>query len=291
MKSFIYLFLYAIMILAVTGCAPSDNTITPGQTNPLPSSTLTPTITFTQPISTVTPTSIPTPVDTLEPVIANATLEPLLRDPLNCSEPCFWGIIPGQTDFEEAKLFFSRLGFIPFEGTDDEFGGQFYTIHYETKNGEDSSVILSALSNKVINIVIKPRIIRQEEGSSRDWIAYSQETFIKKYGQPSRVEFNLAWPGLGGSEIIMTMYFNAVDLIVSYTGENTLPSSNHSPRLCPLTDPFDYVRLWLGPNPPHTPLTGVPLEEATSLTMDQFTQLMLGDPQKACFVVNGDVFE
>ncbi len=290
MKSFGCIFLYAIMILAVTGCAPSDNTITPSQTNTPPPSTLTPTITATQPSPTVTPTSTPTPVDTLEPEIASATLEPLLRDPLNCSEPCFWGIIPGQTDFEEAKLFFSRLGFIPFEGTDDEFGGQFYTISYETKNGEDSSVTLLALSNKVESITITPRIIRQEEGSSREWIAYSPETLIKKFGPPSRVEWALDW---GPNFVItMTMYFDSINLIAFYSGYNMIADRPRSPRVCPLTDPFDHVQLWMGENPPHQPsFETVSLEEATSLTIEQFTQLMLGDPQQACFVVNGDVFE
>ena len=89
----------------------------------------------------------------------------------------------------------------------------------------------------------------------------------------------------------MNMYFDPLDLVVQYTGENMLSSSNHSPQLCPLTDPFDYVRLWLGPEPPDPPLAGIPLQQATSLTMDQFTQLMLGDPQHACFTLKGDVFQ
>jgi hypothetical protein len=316
MKSTSWLSLLIIPVLAFTGCVPVGATMQPTQRRQLPSLallpatatmipavTLTPVITGTGPSATLSPpidtklsatlspTLPPTPVDTLEPEIARATLEPLLRDPLNCDVPCFWGIIPGKTDFNEARTLFSRLGFTPFEGTDLYSGRDFYTIGYESSIGRDSSVTLFPSHHRIANIFITPEIIKQKVGSPREWIAYSPETLIRKYGKPSRVDFYLAWPGGGGSEIIMKMYFDASDLIVQYTGENMLPSSNHSPRLCPLTAPFDYVRLWLGTEPPNRPLAGVPLEQATSLAVDQFTQLMLGDPKQACFTLNGDAFQ
>ena len=90
---------------------------------------------------------------------------------------------------------------------------------------------------------------------------------------------------------IMIMYFDASNLIVDYSGLNLFPHNPPSPRLCPLTAPFDYVRLWIGEDPPHPPMFDtVPLEKATSLTLDQFTQLMLGNPQNACFTINDNVF-
>ena len=90
----------------------------------------------------------------------------------------------------------------------------------------------------------------------------------------------------------MTMYFDDYDLIADYSGYNMFPDRPHSPRLCPLTAPFDHVRLWMGPSPQDPPsFETVALEKATSLTMDQFIQLMLGDPQKACFTLNGDMFQ
>jgi len=84
------------------------------------------------------------------------------------------------------------------------------------------------------------------------------------------------------------MYIDASDLIVGYYGIDMNPW-----MFCPLTDTFFSVRLWMGQNPPQTPgglFETVPLEEATSLTMDQFTQLMLGSPDQACFALNEDAF-
>lgn len=299
MKPAFLLSFFLIFIFILTGCAPFSPTIKPTQVVQFPSQTiLTATVTVvltSTPTATATKTPVPTVTRTrlvtLDAKSVQETVQPRLQDPMNCANPCFWGITPGTTSMEEVSVFFSRLGFTPFTGTDPNSSRYLYTIGYESKIGRDSHITIYPSKGFVESITITPDISRQEEGSPREWIAYSPETLIKKYGQPSRVEFYLAWPGGGGSEIIMSMYFDESDLIAKYTGQNMLPSNNHSPRLCPLTAPFDYVRLWIGSNPQYPPLAGIPLEEAASLTMDQFTQLMLGDPTKACFTLNGDAFQ
>ncbi|MDX9993404.1 MAG: hypothetical protein RBS68_15290 [Anaerolineales bacterium] len=202
---------------------------------------------------------------------------------MNCAVPCFWGIIPGKTSFDEARIFFSKLGFTPFEGRD------FYTISYDSGTGHDSSVTLHINNNLVDDIRITLGIPKPKEGSSREWIAYSPETLIKRYGEPSRVQFAVnSGPALVGSDpvigINMILYFDTSDLIVHYSGVGMTPK-----WFCPLTAPFDFVRLWIGHNPPDTPsFETVPLEKATSLTLNQFAQLMTGDPKKACFTVKGE---
>jgi hypothetical protein len=310
MKLVTWSFLFLISIFVLAGCVPVRPTIQTTQVVQLPSLTKLPVTDTITPTSisalavtdTLTPTATPTlaytktisptvtlmPVDTLESNSVKETMQPLLQDPMNCAVPCFFGITPGKTSIDKVRAFFSPLGFPHREGIDPYSGRNFYSVGYESSIDRNSDVTFYISNNWVESIEIVPEITKQKEGSARQWIAYSQETLIKKYGQPSRVGFDLAWPGGGGSVIVMNMYFDSGGLIVQYTGENMLPSSNHSPRLCPLTAPFDYVRLWLGPHPPYPPT--VPLMKATSLTLDQFTQLMLGDPKQACFTLNGDVF-
>jgi hypothetical protein len=271
----------------MAGCTPLSPTIQltqiPSAIVPtIPTSVLTPTGTARLPSDTPPPTVTLTPVDTLEPAQARGTIQPLLKEPMNCAVPCFWGIIPGKTSFYEARIFFSKLGFTPFEGIDPNSGRYFYTISYDSSTGHDSYVTFYRDTNNLVeNIVVSPDIPKPKEGSPREWIAYSPETLIKRYGAPSRVEFAVGLgPNIG---INMIMYFDASGLIVHYRGYNMNPQ-----RFCPLTAPFDLVRLWMGQNPPDTPsFEMVPLEKATSLTMDQFSQLMKGDPEKACFTVKG----
>ena len=196
---------------------------------------------------------------------------------------------PAKLIFNEAKTLFSRLGFTPFEGTDPNSGREFYSIAYESSIGRRSNVSLIPSNHLVANIIITPDIVKQKEGETWEWTAYSPETLIKKFGKPSRVYFSLDW----GPNFVITMilYFDSSDLIALYSGYNMIPGRPHSPQVCPLTAPFDDVRLWMGEAPPDPPLfPRMPLEKVTALTLDQFTQLMLGDPQQACFIVNGDLF-
>jgi len=187
----------------------------------------------------------------------------------------------------EVRAFLSPLGFKHREGTDPMNSGRdFYSFGYESSIGHDSSVTLYSSNNFVENIVITPEITSQPGGSLREWIAYSPDTLIKKYGKPSRVEFAFD-PGQFNITIDMIMYFDPIDLIALYLGYEPPQSS----QLCPFTFPFNHVRLWMGAGPPNPPtFPTVPLEKATSLTIDQFSQLMLGDQKNACFTLNWDVF-
>jgi hypothetical protein len=303
-------FLISAFLLA--GCAPSAPTIQPTKGTQIPSPTISlattttiPTWTMTiaitdteTPMPTLTGTLTPTPVETMEPTQAMETIQPLLKDPLNCAIPCFWGITPGKTSLDEVRLFFSRLGFIPFEGTDQNTSLYFYTISYASTMGHDSSVTFFFSNNQLTNIFVTPYIVKQE-GTPRKWIAYSPETMIKKFGKPSKVFLNIYRGQYRSNTITMLLYFDDVDFITLYQGDNMVPAQPHSPLFCPLTASFDQIRFWMGANPPNPPVIDngyditekyLPLEEVTSLTIDQFTQLMLSDPQQACFTLNGDMF-
>jgi hypothetical protein len=290
MKPFSLLSLFLIPVFVLAGCAPVNPTMQPTQSAAAPTiatSSLTPVITDTEPSTPTGIVSLPsdnpsptitlTPLDTLEPAQARETIEPLLEEPMNCAVPCFWGIIPGKTSLDEARVFFGSLGFTSREGKD------FYSTGYKPDSGVGFAVTFHALGAIIENIVVTPDISKPKEGSPREWIAYSPETLIKRYGSPSRVEFTVGLgPNIG---INMIMYFDPSGLIVHYSGYNMNPE-----LFCPLTAPFDHVRLWMGHNPPDTPsFETVSLEKATSLTMDQFTQLMKGDPKKACFTVKGEI--
>jgi hypothetical protein len=287
MKPVFWLSLLLITVFVLGGCA----TLSPTQEVHLPSPTNLPATDTVAPTSTVPPavteTSSPTatqkPLALLNPESVKETVQPLLQDPMDCAVPCFWGITPGKTRLDEVRAFFSPLGLTHKEGTDPNSGKYVYSVAYESGMGRDSSVIFYTSNSLVENIEVTPEITKQKEGSPREWIAYSPETLIKRYGSPSRVEFTVgSGPNIG---MDMIMYFDTSDLIVHYSGYNMTPES-----FCPLMAPFDFVRLWIGPNPPDTPsFDTVPLEKATSLTMDQFTQLMKGDPQNACFTVKGEV--
>jgi hypothetical protein len=224
----------------------------------------------------------------LTPKEAKESLATLLKDPVDCEAPCFWGIVPGQTTFSEAVRAITHFGLqLIFVNTIDN--KDFRDSRYEFESGLSVGVNLAIQDNTVQNVRVYITPEKQKTGVPRAWLAYSPETLIERYGPPSRVEFALDWGPRSYFE--MDMYFDKVDLIVVYEGHNIIPGQKGSPRICPLSAQFESVRLWMGKDPYQPPLPAVSLEKATSMTLEEFSEVVTGDPGKACFIVNGDAFK
>jgi len=274
MKPFGRLHIFILVILAVAGCTPTKTAIQ------------VPTLTAIFPASTIIPTATATftPLATLEPKQAEEILQSLLVEPEKCSSPCFWGITPQMT-IDEAINAFSHLGVqVPKTLDDDK---DFYAINYDFDNGLSVGLMLIVHDRVIesLRVVMTPE--RQKTGALRAWSAYSLETLIAKYGEPSRVNFILdRGPNFSITSI---MFYDALGLIIEYSYSTTY-DQNDLTKICPLTVQFDSVRIWIGKEPYYPPLKGVSLEKATSITMEEFSKLMLGDPSKACFNLKDEAF-
>ncbi len=283
--------LILIFIFATAGCTQniqSTHKIKPTLTNN--SFGIKPKTFTSSPILLITETPSPAITQnlsvTLDPASIQKTMQPLLQNPLNCDVPCFMGIIPGKTSLQEVKNFFFPFGFQQKDGED------YYSVVYDNSISKDSAVIFNASDNIVQTIIIMPDISRQIARRPREWIAYSPETLIAKFGQPSRVQIGVEWWPNMHNTIVMIMYFDDLDFIALYSGDNMIPGNTDSPKLCPLTAPFNHIRFWMGKNPPNPPtFETVSLEKSTSLSINQFTNLMIGDTENACFILNGDAFQ
>jgi hypothetical protein len=285
MKSTHCLSLLLVITFELAGCVPADPIMTPTQVkSPVSSPTLiapTSTSTFT-PTVTITPTSPPT----LEPEQANETVSTFLQNPMDCEAPCFWGVMPGQTTIEEATNIFNHLG-ISLKHTGTEGNNDFYSFIYNLDNGLEVTPILTIQNNTVKNLDIGIND-GSETGTPRKWIAYSPETLISRYGTPSKVDFFLGRVAPTPTHS-MDMYFEKENLIVEYIGIDLLNTGSHL-GICPLTNKVDFIGIWMGDDAHYPPSPGVPLEEATSLTMEEFSNLMKGDPKKACFNLKEEAF-
>lgn len=260
-------------------------------TTPFPSATPIP--------STATPTSSPTltptwtPPPTLEPEQAQEILKTWLQGLGGCLAPCFWNITPGQTTLDEAMNNFNHLG-VQMELTNERDGKAFYEIIYKFESGLSVSPLFTIQDEIVRNIEVdihpeKP----QGPEVPREWLAYSPETLISQYGLPSQVDFfigrNRDNDASSSIWYDMVLYFETADLIVLYNG-SPMQQPTSLLHICPTGDSFALVRLYLGENPEHPPQEGVALEEAASMTIEEFAALMKGDNENACFDLNQDLF-
>ena len=267
------LYLHLLIAAMLSGCVSGNVTSKPTPTFPT-SMLLTPTL-ILSPVSTVTSH----PIATLEPEQAKDAIRTLLQNTSNCESPCIWGIIPGQTMLGDTQNIFTHLA-IPLVHTNTRDGKEFYSVTYNFDNGLGITPTFTIQNNivKNISLIIIPET--RQPGVPKNWQAYSPEVLINKYGQPSKVDFLI---GQAPSFISysMVMYFEVVDLIVEYHG-NDLGGEPVSPKVCPLTDKFNIIRVWLGPNPEHPPFAGVPLEDAASMNLEEFSERMIGNLDSAC---------
>jgi hypothetical protein len=285
MKSTRCFSLLLVIALELVGCVPAGSETIPTQvktpvsslTNLPPTSTST--ITST---ATITPTLYPT----LQPKQAKETVMAFLQEPMNCETPCFWGIMPGQTTFEEATNIFAHLG-ISLTHTNTRDNKDFYSFIYNLDNGLEVTPILTVQDNTVKSLQIGINDT-SEMGTTRKWTAYSPETLISRYGAPSKIDFFLGRVAPTPTHS-MNLYFEKENLIVEYIGINLL-NTGAQLGICPLTNKVDFIGIWMGEDPHYPPSPGVPLEEATSLTLEEFSNLMKGDPKKACFNLKEEAF-
>ncbi|MBI5351762.1 MAG: hypothetical protein HZB50_03905 [Chloroflexi bacterium] len=279
--------LFLSILLLLMGCIPrnsmSGSTSAPTETATI--AALTPTIIDLTSTATGSPTETATPIlpPTLESGQAKDTLRTLLREPMDCEAPCLWGIIPGKTSLSEAISIFVHLG-LPIKSI-AQGSTEVYGTKYDFDNGLSLLVTLTIRANIVTDLVLDITPGAWESGKPREWLAYSPETLIDQYGVPSKVNF---FVGRGPrSTYSMAIYFDTPHVIVEYDSNSDLGLNW---QICPLNNQVDYLRIWMGAEPQHPPLDGVLLEEATSKTMEEFTELIIGDPNNACLNLKGEAF-
>jgi hypothetical protein len=279
-KFFIRIVLACFIFTGCSSITRAPNVPTISQT-PAASSTKTPLPTATlRELFTETPTAVPT----LRPEQAKEAIQDLLLNNASCLAPCFMNIVPGQTTFEEANAFFTHLG-LDLQYSSTQGNMEFYEAAYRFGTSLSFSIRLITQSGIVKNLDIPITIPKDQKGSNpQEWADYSLNNIINKYGPPSKVNF---FVGRGPTpSYSMDVYYDANDLIIEYSSYDL----GKKLQICPYSDQLTSIRLWLGENPISPPLDTVLLEEATSMTMEEFSKLMTGDPQKACFNLKEEMF-
>ncbi|MEA3440385.1 MAG: hypothetical protein U9R58_08890 [Chloroflexota bacterium] len=282
------LFYFFFIVVMLPSCTTRKSKLTatnitqPTTVTSLPASA-SPTVLSTRP-ATTSPSPTLTPPPTLLPEQAEDTIRKMIQEP---TAPCFWEICPGQTTLEEAVNIFTHLG-LYVERTNTRDGKEYYyvTSSLESDLGFDTLLIIQDGVVKTLELYIDPET--EQEDVPREWLAYSPETLIRHYGTPSMLDFSVS--GGPRSGYIIVMYFDEVDLIVEYISfKDSYQKTTNSFRLCPLTDQFWSIHIWLGKHPEDIPNPGIILGDATSMTLEEFSELMIGYADDACIDIPRDV--
>ena len=169
----------------------------------------------------------------------------------NCALPCIWGIVPGESSFQEAQQFFSYLG---WKG-DKNFGN--YGWIYETFERVGIIDIYVDAFIYAPNDVVEKINFGLGGNSYVDYIKYySFENIMKVLGKPSRVLAFISPPMLESSTQTifgLLLYYETPNILVAYDGTANKVGANY--QIC-LTHPNEHsigvsplsgsVRIYIG---------------------------------------------
>ncbi len=241
------------------------STITPSSTAPFLSPALpTQLLQSASPAPTLTPNPTPPLHPTLTVDEMHAYVKEMLTTNGGCELPCWWGVTPGKSSWQDANSQFPCLHF-QFRFP-EELGD--YDIHLTlTKKG---SLVQSIGARGYCFPYDCDRFVQ-------DWARYSLDQVLSRYGVPSRVRIALALPIEPGGPIYYLLYvfYDNLGIGIRYMGPAVVQG-----ELLRTCFSFEDITLWLQSPESSTPLEhaigpdewsfAVPLDKATGMRVEEF---------------------
>lgn len=291
-----------LLLALLTACNSQSNNkapnIAPSQSNTDSQNiqlTLMPQIPPTLP---ATPLPATTDIPTMS-VDGQLQLYDLFKNNNGCELPCFLGIMPGETSWQDAQPFLEELtpkkpiapDIVASTSTIRVYITTILTNHDVSLHGDIQANVDT--DNVVQQIIFWVEITRDHKTETRDkhltW--YSLSGILKRYGSPDAIYLYYTNDSLGYS---LDIVYAEKKFIIEYGGEANL-DANGNLIVCPNLGDGNVSNIKLVVANPSDPidiktLMGYPfwdgttqIEEATQMSMDDFYHLMTSNQQSACF--------
>lgn len=234
-----------------------------------------------------------TPFPTRTRADAREELRYMLQTNGDCALPCFWGIHPDQTRYEELYGVIDRLGGPRFEAL--EANGHF-RVSTDFRFEERSGIFVefgADLQDDVVKDLEVTLLNLLDTGITlNDWSAYNMGKILETYGAPDTVELYFGTP-YNALTFSVRLKYEDIHTSITYSGITT--ESNRyltlsSAIFCPEEIGIDSVVLHMGKHPFNEEPDGVPLSKATGLDEQAFHKLFTENPS-ACLTLNRDAMQ
>jgi hypothetical protein len=290
-----YVLYLIIVVLMIGGCysAPSTTNQTEDSQPVVLTATQLPNIT-PPPTQYFPPLLTPrvTPFPTRSPADVNEELSYMLQTNGGCAFPCFWGIQPDQTRYEELYGVIDHLGGLRFEAL--QANGRLRVashFRFEEKSGIFVEFAADLQDDIVKDLKVLLLNLYDTEVTSEDWSAYNMDEILQVYGVPDRVELYFSGPYNSLSLAVQLKYESISTSIVYYAG-TTEVDKYQTPSgvlFCPEEIGINIVELHMGKHPFNTIPDGIPVLKATELNEQDFYDLFTENPS-ACLTLKRDTF-
>jgi hypothetical protein len=227
-----------------------------------------------------------TPLPTLEGEELETSVTRLLENPMNCDVPCWWGAIPGVTSINEIKHAISPYNFDIYEYYDEE-GKVYFRLgigHVEERNDFEVRLVYGFSDSILAGVT-----------------AYSPSTseFLAKFGKPDEIWIETkSYKREGNLSVRLNLVYLQKGMAVGYVVDGDIQDNivtgcfadKEKGRL------FLLVPDTATSYKDFTPIFSLErryllLEEATSLTMDDFMQQFSDPSQPQCIETLTELWE
>lgn len=276
---------------------------TPSSTAILPSATptrlpsLVPSTAAPSPTYTPSPPTI-TPRPTLTAEEERAFVRELLVTNGGCELPCWWGIMPEETTWQEVR---NRLSLYYGQGISQPGGVHRHEVvygdliyPYPPPYGYYIHIEFTERDGVVQSIQVRGEIVRRTtpERFAQDWRRYSLDQVLTQYGEPSQVILEL-WPNPPEPyyPYRLFVFYDHLGILIEYEG----PAIPGEPfRVCPEFDQVTHLHLWLRSPEDRISLLQLanldslelaqmlPLEKATGMNVETFYQTFKDRENEVC---------
>jgi hypothetical protein len=230
------------------------------------------------PTMTVPPTQSPTPLATLSPQAARIEIAKLMATNNGCSGPCFWGITPGVTNFDQAIRELKPLKDKALEETKDN-----YKVGYQYREDQITiSLAISGSNDKIQSLNATVVGLGLPDITGKDWLAFRPDSFLKANGIPKQVKVIMSEGPEGRVSYGMALLYD--EMLITYNGNQIIIKPENILHACPIADQnIQRFDLRLGQYDENTWNGWIDLTQITPLTVNEFYQILVGDSKTACF--------
>jgi hypothetical protein len=270
-KKTLSLFFMLILIVGTNNCSRNSNSI-----QHVPTIDASATLISTDPAISIT----------TSPDSARENLRYFLQTNGNCKFPCFWGIQPDHTSYDELYGLFQQLG---ESGSDTSVDNHLYVssvFRFEERGGLYVDFQADVQEDVVKNMVTTFDGLWRDDVFPQDWSAYAISEILSTYGSPDSVEIFLDIPN-NTLAFGIRLRYEDLNTSILYSGRSLIDANNldaSNAIICPVEN-ISSIKLHIGEQPFNYEPNGVELSDATNLDTQAFYELFTENPS-ACLTVN-----
>lgn len=215
---------WTLVLLCLFGCSsPTAVAYSDGEETPhsSPSETFQPLVLST---NTVIPSPLFTPLPTLLVDEQESYIKEFLEAKTDCQLPCWWGITPGKTSWQDSETLLRHLG-----ATIKQFQSETGEYNYGVLLRGLPELDLSFYDNVTPNSIVDKIFVSGNKGGGQDqkefedfWKSYSPKEIMTKYGVPSRILLDtigtLGNTGTGKHGYTVWIFYDSLGFMIRYGG-------------------------------------------------------------------------